>query len=64
MKSYTLSQYQTGDTEYRPQGSCDAVKGYIPVEYVFSLSPADYFGLANELMSGREKISRYSKLNF
>ncbi|MDO4339490.1 MAG: DUF1214 domain-containing protein [Eubacteriales bacterium] len=50
MDTYTLSQYASGSTEEKSEGTYDAKYDYIPVQYLMGLSMEDYFTKANQLM--------------
>ncbi|MCC8101090.1 MAG: DUF1254 domain-containing protein [Clostridiales bacterium] len=49
MTAATLSQYETGSEPVK--GTYDEDKNYVPLTYVLSLTPDEYFHLANELMA-------------
>lgn len=49
MAAATLTQYETGSAP--AEGAYDEGKNYVPLNYVLSLSPAEYFNLANQLMA-------------
>lgn len=50
MKTYTLRQYEAGNTREQPEGSYDAKNNIVPSEYVMQLSMEEYFQRANALM--------------
>ncbi|MCD8104478.1 MAG: DUF1254 domain-containing protein [Lachnospiraceae bacterium] len=49
LNAYTLTLYQEGGEP--AEGTYDEDKNYTPLNYVLSLSPAEYFTLANDLMN-------------
>ncbi len=50
MKIYTLTQYESGNTDEVSAGSYDPNNNFIPVSHVMSMSMQDYFDRANTLM--------------
>ncbi|MBQ8015554.1 MAG: DUF1254 domain-containing protein [Clostridia bacterium] len=51
MKTYTLSQLESGKTDEYPDGTYDEKNDFVPSEHVMTLSMQEYFERANALMA-------------
>lgn len=70
MKSYTLEMLRHHTEDEAPLGNYDEKHNFIPVQYVLSLSPSEYFDRAVSLMiknppapEDKEIVERMSRIN-
>ena len=70
MDSYTLSQYNSGTTEQKPDGTFDEKNNFVPSEYVLTLPMEEYFDKANKLLAknppfeaDKDIVERIAKIN-
>lgn len=62
LKVYTYEQYKNGTTDEKAKGTYDEKNQYIPIEHVTSMTPKEYFDIANNLMKSNSPTDEDSKI--